>query len=235
MKFDINSVITGKVKFTADIDCEESESDAVKKGLAAKWAIENNINLSRTNLSGANLAGVDLRSVDLINANLSNADLAGANLSNVDLSNVNLSNADLEGANLSGVDSSNANLSRANLRSGNLSCLNLSSADLTGANLSLTNLRCVNLRGANLSDTSFNYAFGGISPYIKFISIDRYQIIYTNKSIFIGCETYKIEEWRKFDDESIERLDGEYTLEFWKKYKSFIFKAIELAPAIATK
>ena len=175
MKFDINNVITGKVKFTADIDCEESESDTVKKGLAAKWAIENNINLSRTNLSGANLAGVDL--------------------SNVNLRGVNLSNADLRWVHLRGVD----------------------------------------LRGANLSDTSFNYAVGSISPYIKFISIDRYQIIYTNKSIFIGCETYKIEEWRKFDDESIERLDGEYALEFWKKYKSFIFKAIELAPAIATK
>ena len=205
MKFDINNVITGKVKFTADIDCEESESDAVKKGLAAKWAIENNINLSRTNLSGANLAGVDLRRVDL---------------SNVDLTGANLSSADLTGANLSGVDLSNVNLRGVNL---------------SNADLRWVHLRGVDLRGANLSDTSFNYAVGGISPYIKFISIDRYQIIYTNKSIFIGCETYKIEEWRKFDDESIERLDGEYALEFWKKYKSFIFKAIELAPAIATK
>ena len=96
---------SGYPLFTAKIDCDESESDAMKKRLAVFWAIKNNVSLSGADLSGA----------DLTNANLSYAYLRYANLSRADLSGANLSYANLSGASFSGADLYNANLSYANL------------------------------------------------------------------------------------------------------------------------
>ena len=50
----------------------------------------------------------------------------------------------------------------------------------------------------------------------------------------IGCEYHAIEDWRNFSDNQIREMDGKSALEFWAKYKDFIFKAIELAPAEPT-
>ena len=101
IKFEVLNRFSGKVQFTAEIDCSDNASRSIKLGLAVRWAIK-----TGTDLRGANLRDADLRDADLRSANLSRANLGGANLSG----------ANLSGANLSGANLSRANLGGANLR-----------------------------------------------------------------------------------------------------------------------
>ena len=129
MKYDIYNK-TGDVLFTAEIGCKEDTPDAVKKGLAVKWALENKVSLAY--------------------ADLDSADLRGANLSGVNVRGANLKGADLRGADLYGTNLSGANLSGVNVRGADLRDVNVRGADLYGANLSGANLSGANLYGANL-------------------------------------------------------------------------------------
>ena len=45
IKCDVLNRWSGKVQFTAEIDCEEGESESVKLGLAVRWAVETGANL----------------------------------------------------------------------------------------------------------------------------------------------------------------------------------------------
>ena len=96
IKVDVLNRFSGKVQFTAEIDCDENAETSVKLGLAVRWAIKTNADLSYADLSYA-----DLSYANLSGANLSGANLSGANLSRADLSRANLSRANLSGANLS--------------------------------------------------------------------------------------------------------------------------------------
>ena len=132
MKFDVLNNLTGKIQFTADIDCDEGSSYSIKLGLAVEWGIKNSANLRYANFSFADLSSADLNSADLSYADLRSADLSYADLSYADLRSADLSYADLR----------SANLSYADLRSANLSFADLSFADLRSANLSFADI-CV--------------------------------------------------------------------------------------------
>ena len=93
IKFDVLNKWTGKVQFTAEIDCDINTNLSWKLRLAIIWAIKND----------ANLSGADLRGADLSYADLSYAVLRGVDLSNTDLSNAVLSNANLSGAAMIGT------------------------------------------------------------------------------------------------------------------------------------
>ena len=80
IRFDIFNQTSGVAQFTAEIDCEEGALRSTKLGLAVKWAIANEANLSGANLIEADLSGTDLSGANLSRANLSGADLSGANL-----------------------------------------------------------------------------------------------------------------------------------------------------------
>ena len=103
MKIEIKNRFSGRVMFTADIDCDEGVSTSIKLGLSVKWAVK----------SGAVLRDADLRDADLSGANLSGANLRGAVLRDAVLSGAVLSGANLRGAVLSGAVLSDANLSGA--------------------------------------------------------------------------------------------------------------------------
>jgi hypothetical protein len=60
LKFNVLNRFSGKVQFTAEIDCAADASERVKLGLAIKWAIKSGANLSGADLSGADLSGADL-------------------------------------------------------------------------------------------------------------------------------------------------------------------------------
>jgi len=139
MQFAIKNLRTGKVQFTAEIECDEDTPLSIKIGLAVKWAIK-----ARANLAGANLAGADLA-----RANLADAYLTGANLTRANLTDAYLAGADLAGAYLAGADLADAYLTGANLTRANLTRANLTDAYLTGANLTRANLTRANLAGAN--------------------------------------------------------------------------------------
>jgi len=108
MKFDICNRYTGKVQFTAEIDCKPNASFGDKMGFAIMWAVANGADLSdaiipRANLAGANLTGAHLPRAVLFGANLDGANLFGANLAGAYLSGAYLSGANLSRANLSGA------------------------------------------------------------------------------------------------------------------------------------
>ena len=85
MKFEIKNRWTGEVKFTAEINCAEDASYRLKIGLAVKWALE----------TDANLTDADLTRADLTDANLTRANLTDANLTRANLTRANLTRADL--------------------------------------------------------------------------------------------------------------------------------------------
>ena len=116
------------------------------------------------------------------------------------------------------VDGAQANLRAANLRGANLTGANLRGANLTGANL-----KDANLRGAN-----------GNLRHIKSIQMEKYYITYTFSIVQIGCERHSIEEWQKFSDETIAKMDNG-ALEWWTKWKPIIMQIIEMAPCEPTK
>ena len=88
MKYDILNRFTMKVQFTAEIECEASASESVKKGLAVRAAY----------LKGADLEGADLEGAYLEGAYLEGAYLKGANLEGANLKGAYLKGANLEGA-----------------------------------------------------------------------------------------------------------------------------------------
>jgi len=125
-------------------------------------------------------------------------------------------------------------LSGADLRYANLRCADLSGATLRYADLRYADLRYADLSGADLSGiTMWNTT--GNRIHIKSLAIsETYSIVYTNTHLQIGCENHPIIEWWKFNDERIERMDGDKAVTFWKEYKTFIKRAIKIAPAKPT-
>jgi len=122
---------------------------------------------------------------------------------------------------LEGNGDSRANLSRANLSGADLEEANLYRADLVGANLEGADLSEANLVGADLR------CFGNMKE-IRTMQIDTYQIGFTKDYLQIGCKNFTIKEWENFTDEEIANMD-KGALEWWTKWKDFIFKAIELS------
>jgi len=162
MKYDILSRFTGKVQFTAEIECGPDTLPSVRLGFAVRVAVKSRAYLSGADLRGAYLSGADLSGADLRGADLSGADLRGADLRGAYLSGANLSGADLRGAYLRGAYLSGADLSGADLSGADLSGAYLSGADLSGADLSGADLGGADLgtqwiiQGATRSD---GYAF----------------------------------------------------------------------------
>jgi hypothetical protein len=135
---------------------------------------------------------------------------------------INLSRANLSRANLSRADLSDANLSDANL-----SRANLSDADLSDADLSRANLSRANLSRANLSRADLRWCVGNGTEILS-MQVAQWKIAFTKTHLAIGCKKYLIEEWQGFSDEEIAKMACG-ALEWWKKWKDFIFQAIELS------
>jgi hypothetical protein len=118
IKFNVTNRFTGKLAFTAEIDCAEDTTHSVKIGLAVKWALK---------------TGADLRDADLRDADLRDADLCGADLRDADLRDADLCGADLRDADLRDADLRDADLRDADLRDADLCGADLRGADLRGA------------------------------------------------------------------------------------------------------
>ena len=106
-------------------------------------------------------------------------------------------------------------------------------ANLDGASLYRASLDGANLNGASLDGANLNGA-SGINDFVKSIQIDTYPISYTAENIQIGCRRHKLVEWAAFSDAQIRAMDGKKALEWWSKYKEWIFQTIELCPAKPT-
>jgi hypothetical protein len=148
MKYDILNRWTGKVQFTADIDCPESAVHSVKVGLAVLLAFKTGASLIGANLDGARLNGARLDSASLIDG--ASLNLVGARLDGARLDGACLDGASLNGARLNGANLNNANLDGANLVDASLNGASLVGARLNGARLNGARLIGVNLDKANL-------------------------------------------------------------------------------------
>lgn len=157
MKFYVYNRYRGDLQFTADIECDDRAKNNVKLGLAIKWAVKSN-----ANLTDADLTEADLRKADLRNANLTDAYLRGANLTTADLRSADLRNADLRNADLFDADLRSADLRSADLRGANLCGADLSRADLRNANLCNANLCAADLSRADLFGAVGVILFGPI-------------------------------------------------------------------------
>jgi hypothetical protein len=124
-----------------------------------------------------------------------------------------LSGADLSGADLRGTDLSGADLSGADLRG-----TDLRGTDLRGADLSGAYLRGADLRGADII-------------IIKLPIWDAY--IYA-ETIRIGCQHHKHDEWLRFSDEEIQKMNSS-ALDWWAEYKPLIVAGIEIIKAQVAK
>ena len=151
MKFEIKHRWNGSVLFTADIECFAGATEGVKIGLAVKWAVKSDADLTGADLTRANLAGADLTGADLTDANLTGADLTDANLTRANLAGAYLTGAYLARANLAGAYLTGAYLTDANLTGADLTRANLAGADLTGAYLARANLAGADLTRADLT------------------------------------------------------------------------------------
>ena len=150
--------------------------------------------------------------------------LRGADLRNAYLRNANLSYADF-----SGVYLRNANLSYANLRDTNLRDTDFRGADFRGADFRGADFRGADLNDADLRNTCIRNAIGN-KKEIRSLQLSTWNIVFNMdlKVMAIGCEEHTFGEWKNFTDKEISKMDY-YALEWWKKWKEFIFMAIELS------
>ncbi|MDZ7906397.1 MAG: hypothetical protein U5N55_11925 [Cypionkella sp.] len=74
----------------------------------------------------------------------------------------------------------------------------------------------------------------GINDYIKCIQIEKYAISYTATHIQIGCQRHTHSEWAAFSDAQIRAMDGLAALEWWQKYREWLFQTIALCPSTPT-
>ena len=149
-------------------------------------------------------------------------------------SKANLTGANLTGARLSGAELSGASLFQANLFRADLTLANLTEADLTRASLSRADVEGTNLTGVNLTGVDFN-GTTGVNDHIKCIQIDTYPITYTADVIQIGCQRHTHRKWAEFNDAQIRHMDGEKAVEWWARYKAWLFRTIEICPATPTQ
>ena len=93
-----------------------------------------------------------------------------------------------------------------NIEGGSLQGANLRGANLRGADLRGANLRGANLRGANLPT--------------DVIRIDGmlWDVTILHGHMRIGCQHHYVEDWDKFTDDEISKMDSK-ALEFWQANK----------------
>ena len=65
VKFDVTNRFTGDVQFTAEIDCSEDTPQSIKLGLAVRWGVKHDANLSDADLRGANLSECPVKIKDI--------------------------------------------------------------------------------------------------------------------------------------------------------------------------
>ena len=85
---------------------------------------------------------------------------------------------------------------------------------------SYANLRHANLSSADISNA--NLLGEKINKAPMFIYGLKYNILFTEKHIKIGCEVHEANEWKKFDDKRILGMEGNAALRWWKENKTFI-------------
>jgi len=99
-------------------------------------------------------------------------------------------------------------------------------ADMRDANMSGANMSGADMSGANMSGADMSGAIGNMIE-LKTLALEKYVVVFNDSHMAIGCQQHTIEEWFEFTDDRISQMDHG-ALEWWKKWKDFIFTAIEM-------
>ena len=97
-------------------------------------------------------------------------------------------------------------LQGADLQGANLQGADMQGADLRGAYMQGANLRVANLRWADLPKDAIR--IGGM----------RWDVTILYGYMRIGCQHHHVDDWDKFTDDEISKMDSE-ALEFWQANK----------------
>ena len=187
----ITSRFSREVMYTAEIECSDCESPALRLGLAVKVAVEERADLRGAVLWGADLRCAVLRGVNLRDANLRGAVLWGADLRGADLQGADLWGADLRRAYLWGADLRGVNLQGADLRDANLQGANLKGANLQGADL-----RDADLQGADLRDEKITRLVGRVVRLTENHEFFAFEMEAGGYKILAGCRWFSDAEFR---------------------------------------
>jgi len=134
--------------------------------------------------------------------------------------NANMIGADMSGANMRGADMSGADMRGADM----------SGADMRDVNMSYADMRGADMRDVNMSYADMRGAIGNMIE-LKTLTLEKYVVTFNDSHMAIGCQQYTIEGWFEFTDDRISQMDYG-ALEWWKKWKDFIFTAIEMTKDI---
>lgn len=183
----------------------------------------------RANLSGFDLSGIDFEDFDLRGANLINVNFGGANLGYVNFGGAHLTNANFDGAclrsaNFSGAILYNATFGGTDLTNANFRYAGLEEANFIESDLRYTNfigacLRCADFRGSNL-----RHCIGNGREIVTITA--QWAIVIYNTMMAVGCEAHEIEEWRNFDETTIDAMNSSAVV-WWGAWKPIIFKLID--------
>jgi hypothetical protein len=167
-----------------------------------KGALKAKISFHSADFRGADFSDVDFRYSDFSYSDFSDSDFSGSNFCGSDFSYSDFRGADFRGSNFSGADFSRADFSR-------------------------TDFCDSNFRGSDFSGSQHQYKIGNMREW-KSMQLDTYMIGFNDSILTIGCQQNTIAEWKSMQDEKIKMMDAG-ALEWWKKWKDFIFQAIELS------
>ena len=149
--------------------------------------------------------------ISFYRADFRGSDFRGSNFRYSNFSDSDFSNSDFSDSNFSDSDFSNSDFSDSNF----------SDSDFSDSEFSDSEFSDSNFRGSK-----HQYKIGNMREWHS-MQLDTYMIVFNKHILAIGCKQFKIKEWESFTDEEITDMDSG-ALEWWKKWKDFIFKAIEL-------
>ena len=81
------------------------------------------------------------------------------------------------------------------------------------------------LIGADLRDADLRLCIGN-SKEVKSLQIGTYLISYIKDIVNIGCKSHTLEQWKRFTDEEINKMDTD-ALAWWKLNKHIIIELVE--------
>lgn len=149
--YPIRNRFTGGIQFTARIVCDPNASEALKRGLAVRWALKNGADLTGADLTDVDLTDADMRGAEMVGADMRGAEMTGADMRGSKMAEAALDGAKLEGADMRGADLRWAKLTDADLTGAALVKADMRGADLAGADLAEADLREAKLDGVSLS------------------------------------------------------------------------------------
>ena len=130
-------------------------------------------------------------------------------------------------ADFSGSDFSGSNFRNSNFSGSDFSDSDFRNSSFRYSDFSGSNSRNSNFKNSNWENSRHQYKIGNMREW-KSMQLDTYMIVFNKRIMAIGCQQYTIDEWKQFTDEKISEMDKK-SLEWWNKWKDFIFKAIELS------